>query len=99
MTALFVKLRTRRIDRHRRKLNPLGAKLAAALPKQQVLAEDTPRNHKFLAKRANYQGHERPVLAVRVSVTGCTDGEGIFRGDPNRSLKIAKEIYVDDRTR
>ena len=103
--SLFIKSRARRVERHQQKLNPLGAKLAAALPTRNcpvaparppAAPEDTARNRKLLTKKANYQGHQRPGMATRVSVTGCTDGEGVFRGcHPNSTVKIARESYDD----
>ena len=84
--ALFIKsVRARRLQRHQQ-FNPLGARLPATAIQHTVGAthtytpravrpeaapKDTARNRKLLARKANYQGHERPGMAVRVSVTGC----------------------------
>ena len=90
--TVFIK-RARRISRGG---ESLGAKLALLLKtRPQAAPDNTARNRKFLAKRLNYQGHARPVLAVRVSVAGCTEGEGIISADANRKLRIAKESYGD----
>jgi hypothetical protein len=90
---MFIK-RARRIARS----SSLGVKLALLLEaRPQAAPDNTARNRKFLAKRLNYQGHERPALATRVPVTGCAEGEGIITDDANRKPRIVRETYGDSR--